>query len=50
LQSRDKIPANSSSLANQTGVNNILLNPYAGLNVKTDTTITILGLNYRTRW
>ena len=50
LRSKDKIPANSSSLANQTGVNNILLNPYAGLNVKTDTKVTILGLNYRTRW
>ena len=50
LRSRDKIPANTSSLANQTGVNNILLNPYAGLNVKTDTKVTILGLNYRTRW
>jgi long-subunit fatty acid transport protein len=50
LRSKDNIPANSSSLSNQTGVNNILLNPYAGLNVKTDTKITILGLNYRTRW
>ncbi len=50
LRSKDNIPANSSSLANQTGVNNLLLNPYAGLNVKTDTKVTILGLNYRTRW
>ena len=50
LRSKDNIPANSSSLANQTGVNNLLLNPYAGLNVKTDTKITIMGLNYRTRW
>ncbi|MGE8542103.1 MAG: OmpP1/FadL family transporter [Acinetobacter sp.] len=50
LRSKDSIPANTSSLANQTGVNNILLNPYAGLNVKTDTKVTILGLNYRTRW
>lgn len=50
LRSKDKIPANTSSLANQTGVNNLLLNPYAGLNVKTDTKVTILGLNYRTRW
>ncbi|MFH7767606.1 OmpP1/FadL family transporter [Acinetobacter sp. BSP-28] len=50
LRSKDNIPANTSSLANQTGVNNILLNPYAGLNVKTNTKITILGLNYRTRW
>ncbi|MGD9699932.1 MULTISPECIES: putative pilus system OmpP1/FadL family transporter FilD [unclassified Acinetobacter] len=50
LRSKDNIPANTSSLANQTGVNNILLNPYAGLNVKTNTKVTILGLNYRTRW
>ncbi|RKG32116.1 putative pilus system OmpP1/FadL family transporter FilD [Acinetobacter tianfuensis] len=50
LRSRDTIPANTSSLSNQTGVNNILLNPYAGLNVKTNTKVTILGLNYRTRW
>lgn len=50
LRSKDSIPANTSSLANQTGVNNVLLNPYAGLNVKTDTKVTILGLNYRTRW
>ena len=50
LRSRDNIPANSSSLANKTGVDNLLLNPYAGLNVKTNTKVTILGLNYRTRW
>lgn len=50
LMSRDDIPANSSSLANQTGVNNILLNPYAGLDIKTDTKVYLLGLNYRTRW
>src|SRR5699024_9875196 len=40
LRSKDNIPANNSSLANQTGVNNLLLNPYAGLNVKTNTKIT----------
>ena len=50
LRSRDNIPANSSSLANVTGVDNLLLNPYAGLNVKTNTKVTILGLTYRTRW
>lgn len=50
LRSRDNIPANSSSLANLTGVNNLLLNPYAGLNVKTNTKVTLLGLTYRTRW
>ncbi|ATZ64980.1 MULTISPECIES: OmpP1/FadL family transporter [Acinetobacter] len=50
LRSRDNIPANTSSLANKTGVDNLLLNPYAGLNVKTNTKVTILGINYRTRW
>ena len=50
LRSRDNIPANTSSLANKTGVDNLLLNPYAGLDVKTNTKVTILGLNYRTRW
>ncbi len=50
LQSRDKIPAGASNLGNLPGVNNILLNPFAGLNMKTDTKITILGLSYRTKW
>ena len=50
LRSRDRIPANTSGLANQTGVNNLLLNPYAGLNVETNTKIIILGAAYRTRW
>lgn len=50
LRSKDSIPANTSTLSNQTGVNNILLNPYAGLNVKTETNLTILGLSYRTKW
>ncbi len=50
LRSRDDIPANTSSLSNKTGVDNILLNPYAGLDVKTNTKVTLLGINYRTRW
>ncbi len=50
LRSRDNIPANTSTLANYTGIDNLLLNPYAGLNVKTNTKVTILGLNYRTKW
>lgn len=50
LRSRDNIPANSSNMSNSTGVDNILLNPYAGLNIKTDTRVTILGLNYTKRW
>lgn len=50
LRSRDNIPAGSSSLANKDTVDNLLLNPYAGLNVSTNTKVTILGINYRTRW
>ncbi|MDB0117131.1 OmpP1/FadL family transporter [Acinetobacter pittii] len=50
LRSRDNIPANTSSLGNLTGVNNILLNPYAGLDIKTNTKVTVLGLSYRTKW
>ena len=50
LRSRDSIPANTSRLANYTGVDNIILNPYAGLDVKTKASIWILGIAYRTRW
>ncbi len=50
LRSRDNIPAGTSSLSNKEGVDNLLLNPYAGLNVSTNTKVTILGINYRTRW
>lgn len=50
IRSRDKIPANTSSFANTTGVNNLVLNPYAGLDIKTKTDVYILGMAYRTRW
>ncbi|ENX46497.1 MULTISPECIES: putative pilus system OmpP1/FadL family transporter FilD [Acinetobacter] len=50
LRSRDNIPACSSSLSNACGIDNLILNPYAGLNVRTNTQVTILGINYRTRW
>jgi long-subunit fatty acid transport protein len=50
LRSRDSIPANTSRLANYTGIDNVILNPYAGLDVKTKATIWILGIAYRTRW
>lgn len=50
LRSRDDIPANTSSLANKTGVNNLLINPYAGLNISTKTDVFIMGMAYRTRW
>jgi long-subunit fatty acid transport protein len=50
LRSRDNIPANTSKLANYTGVDNIILNPYAGLDIKTKANLVILGIAYRTRW
>lgn len=50
LRSRDDIPADTSSLSNKKGVDNLLLNPYAGLDVKTNTKVTLLGINYRTKW
>lgn len=50
LRSRDSIPANTSKLSNYTGVDNLILNPYAGLDVKTNASIIILGIAYRTRW
>lgn len=50
LRSRDNIPACTSTLSNKCGVDNILLNPYAGLDVKTNTKVTVLGLSYRTKW
>ena len=50
VRSKDDIPANSSDLANKTGVNNLIYNPYAGLNISTNTTVNLMGIVYRTRW
>lgn len=50
LYSKDSIPANSSCALNCTGIDNIVYNPYAGLNVQTKASIGILGIAYRTRW
>lgn len=50
MVSRDTVPAGSSTLLNQTGVTNLLYNPYAGLDAKTRATINIMGLVYSTRW
>lgn len=50
MVSRDTVPAGTSTLLNQTGVTNLLYNPYAGLDAKTRATITIMGLVYSTRW
>jgi long-subunit fatty acid transport protein len=48
LRSRDKIPANSSDLANATGLDNIIYNPYAGLDIETEAAINMVGLAFRT--
>lgn len=50
LYSKDSIPANTSESLNSTGLNNIVYNPYAGLDVETEASIIILGLAYRTLW
>lgn len=50
LYSKDSIPANSSYNLNATGLNNIVYNPYAGLDVTTEANIIVLGLAYRTTW
>lgn len=50
LFSRDTIPANGSTNGNATGLQNIVYNPYAGLDIKTSAQVTVFGLAYRTRW
>ncbi|MFB6344459.1 MAG: OmpP1/FadL family transporter [bacterium] len=49
LRAEAFVPANTSSNLNQTGVNNLIYNPYAGLDVNLKTTATIAGMtaNYR---
>ncbi|MFN3713133.1 MAG: OmpP1/FadL family transporter [Alcanivoracaceae bacterium] len=48
VRSRDNIPADSSCLANCTGLNNVVYNPYAGLDIRTEATINMIGLAFRT--
>jgi len=48
LRSRDNIPANTSDMANATGLDKIIYNPYAGLDIKTEATINMVGLAFRT--
>ncbi len=50
LRSKDSIPANTSCNVNCTGIDNIVYNPYAGLDVKTEAQIAMIGIAYRTRW
>lgn len=50
LYSKDGIPADTSCNVNCTGLDNIVYNPYAGLDVQTKATITMAGIAYRTKW
>ncbi|WP_423201216.1 OmpP1/FadL family transporter [Fluviicoccus keumensis] len=50
LRSKDDIPAGTSTLANAQGINNVVYNPFAGLDVQTKAVVNILGIAYRTRW
>lgn len=44
------VPANTSSNLNETGVGNLIYNPYAGLDVRLETTATILGFTTKYRF
>ncbi len=50
MQSKDSIPADSSCAANCTGLDNIIYNPYAGLDIQTSAEILYFGFAYRTTW
>lgn len=50
ITSEDSIPADSSCMANCTGIDNVVYNPYAGLDIQTSTQIMYFGLAYRTSW
>lgn len=50
LHSKDEIPANTSCAANCTGIDNVVYNPYAGLDIKTEAKITMIGLAFRTKF
>lgn len=50
MRSEDSIPADSSCAANCTGLDNVVYNPYAGLDIETSATILYFGLAYRTSW
>lgn len=50
LHSKDEIPADTSCAANCTGIDNVVYNPYAGLDIKTEAQITLIGLAFRTKF
>jgi long-subunit fatty acid transport protein len=50
LHSKDSIPANTSTNVNATGLDHIVYNPYAGLDVQTEASVMIVGIAFRTLW
>lgn len=50
VHSKDSIPADTSCMANCSGLNNIIYNPYGGLDIKTEAEIYYFGFAYRTSW
>ena len=50
MKSTQNIPADSSCNINCTNITNIVYNPYAGLDVKTETTLTFANLTIRSRF
>ncbi|MTT53413.1 long-chain fatty acid ABC transporter [Alcanivorax sp. VBW004] len=50
LHSKDEIPADTSCAANCTGIDNVVYNPYAGLDIKTEARIMMVGLAFRTKF
>ncbi|WP_344803623.1 OmpP1/FadL family transporter [Allohahella marinimesophila] len=50
LRSAVEIPPNTSLNANSTAINNIILNPYAGLNIRTTTKIVQAAISFTTKF
>ncbi|MFZ5755759.1 MAG: OmpP1/FadL family transporter [Pseudomonadota bacterium] len=50
IHSKDAIPADSSCAANCTGIDQVVYNPYAGLDIRTEAEILYFGFAYRTTW
>lgn len=50
ILSKDSIPADTSCAANCSGIDQIIYNPYGGLDIKTKAEILYFGLAYRTTW
>lgn len=50
MHSKDSIPADTSCAANCTGIDQVVYNPYAGLDIETEAQIMYFGLAYRTSW